>query len=517
MRQIIKIGYIMSRNFKMLIRSKLSALIFFFGPLIVLLLVCLAFNTSSLYDLNIAVYSEEYSPLSESLISALNESGYKTMKVNSSEACDETVRFEDYQGCIIFPKLMALDNSANNRVIIRVDNTRLNIANLLASQIVSAVSLESSELSTEMVNKILVVLDTVNQNAIQSRSSLDTLKTGNSEIGSSANVISGSLDLINLDYTAVDASAIDTEISNIQSNYNLSSSAFSNLNSLVDTLQSAYSSLTSNTDSAKNEIVKAKSEANSILSLSSQNSEKIDSLHSKIDTMASDIGTIKVTNVENIVIPIKTQIEGLSAKTSYLLFIWPFLLALLIMFSNLLLSSTMIISEKTSKAYFRNFITPTADSLFVIGNFLSLFVLGLLQIALILVIGHIFLGGLAGSTNPLFILVLFLLSALFISLGMCLGYLFRTKQTVVLAALSLGIILLFFSDIILPLEVLAEGLRSVANYNPFVLGHHLLKSLLIFDARFVKIAAKFYMLLGFVGFSLVLLLCIEKAIRRRCS
>ncbi|MBT3731146.1 hypothetical protein HN840_04115, partial [archaeon] len=62
----IKLFYILSKNMRLLVRSKLSALIFFFGPLLLVFLVALAFNTSTLYDLNVATYSESYSELADS-------------------------------------------------------------------------------------------------------------------------------------------------------------------------------------------------------------------------------------------------------------------------------------------------------------------------------------------------------------------------------------------------------------------------------------------------------------------
>lgn len=514
MRQISKLGYIISRNFKMLIRSKLSALIFFFGPLIVLLLVGLAFNTSLLHELNIAVYSEEYSPLSEELISSLNESGYSLIKMESDEACLEAVKFRNYQGCIVFPKMMALDNSANNKVVIKVDNTRLNIANLLASQLVSAVSLESDEVSTQSISQILNVLDNANQNAVQAEGYMGELKSSNEQISSSAGLISSSAGSIDLDYSAIDTSAIDTEISNIQSDYNLSSSAFSSLNSLVNNLKDAYNNLASKASSATNEIVEISADIGKISSYSSADKGRIDSVNSKLDNIVNEIASIKITNVENIIAPIKTQIEPLSAKSSYLLFIWPFLLVLLIMFGCLLLSSTMVISEKTSTAHFRNFITPTSDSLFVFGNFLSLLLIAVLQIALIVGIGYMLLGGLLKGANIMFIAVLLLLAALFVCLGMILGYLFRTKQTVIVAALSLGLALLFFSNSIVPLEIISGLLRTIASYNPFVLGEGLLKAFMIFGAELSHVALQFYLLLGITIVCLVLVLITERARRK---
>ena len=44
---------------------------------------------------------------------------------------------------------------------------------------------------------------------------------------------------------------------------------------------------------------------------------------------------------------------------------------MIIMFVSILLASTLIISEKISKAHFRNFITPTNDFVFVLGTLVN--------------------------------------------------------------------------------------------------------------------------------------------------
>src|SRR3989338_4820130 len=101
-----KIFYIMLKNYKILIRSKVSALIFFFGPLLIIFLVSLGFNTSTLYGINVATYSESYSPLSETIISNLSESQFNLLKTKSELECIDNVKFNDFQACVIFPKDM---------------------------------------------------------------------------------------------------------------------------------------------------------------------------------------------------------------------------------------------------------------------------------------------------------------------------------------------------------------------------------------------------------------------------
>jgi len=78
-------------------------------------------------------------------------------------------------------------------------------------------------------------------------------------------------------------------------------------------------------------------------------------------------------------------------------------------------------------------------------------------------------------------ITLLVIGTFFIFLGMLIGYLFNTKQTVTLAAISTGIVLLFFSNTILPLETLSKSSRAIVSYNPFVIGEGLLKKILLFS------------------------------------
>ena len=69
--------------------------------------------------------------------------------------------------------------------------------------------------------------------------------------------------------------------------------------------------------------------------------------------------------------PIKTNIEPIVAEKTHLSNMFPTLVILIIMFIGLLLASTLVVREKTSASYFRNFITPTSDGMFMFGDYLT--------------------------------------------------------------------------------------------------------------------------------------------------
>ena len=82
-------------------------------------------------------------------------------------------------------------------------------------------------------------------------------------------------------------------------------------------------------------------------------------------------------------------------------------------------------------------------------------------------------------TLSLIIRIAVIIFLILIFIGMIIGYLFNTKQSVSLASISLAIILFFFSNTLLPLEIMSSTTRKVLLYNPFVMGESILKKILL--------------------------------------
>jgi len=180
-------------------------------------------------------------------------------------------------------------------------------------------------------------------------------------------------------------------------------------------------------------------------------------------------------------------------------------LMVVLLFSGLLISSINIVEEKSSKAFFRNFITPTSNSTFVIGNYISNLLIILLQVVIIFLALYIFSEAKISLDIALNLaLIILIVSSVFIVLGMLIGYLFKSGEAVNLASISLACILLFFSSVILPLETLPSTIRTIVNYNPFIIGVNSLKVVLLFKAPLNLIAPKIYLLLIYFAVFLIL-------------
>ena len=154
----VKLFVMIKKDFKLLTRSRASALIVLLGPLAIILLVGFAFNSSSLYNIRIASYSESYSDLSNSITSSLQDQQYSVTKVNSIELCKNGVKYGDYHICVIFPKDLNIGNQ-DNTITIFVDQSRTNLASLITNTITEKVASKSTELGISLTTDMLSIFE----------------------------------------------------------------------------------------------------------------------------------------------------------------------------------------------------------------------------------------------------------------------------------------------------------------------------------------------------------------------
>src|SRR3989344_3517182 len=95
---------VISKNFRTIFRSKSSAAAIVLGPLFVMLLVGMAFNNSSLFDIRIGTYSESYSELTNQIVGQLKDKSYVITTTNSTLDCMRGVKNGEYNVCAVFPK-----------------------------------------------------------------------------------------------------------------------------------------------------------------------------------------------------------------------------------------------------------------------------------------------------------------------------------------------------------------------------------------------------------------------------
>ena len=86
----------------------------------------------------------------------------------------------------------------------------------------------------------------------------------------------------------------------------------------------------------------------------------------------------------------------------------------------------------------------------------------------------------------------FIIGSVFVFLGLLIGYFSKTAEISMLISIALVALLLFFSNLILPIEAIAY-LREVAIYNPFTIAASMIKENMLlgmgieFQTRYLSI------------------------------
>jgi ABC-2 type transport system permease protein len=185
------------------------------------------------------------------------------------------------------------------------------------------------------------------------------------------------------------------------------------------------------------------------------------------------------------------------------------------MFTGILLPSTLIQIEKSSKAFFRNFMAPVTDITNILATLATSFLLLIAQLIIVILIAIIFfsqhiLSGLIGT-----IIVLLFSIAVFVSLGMFIGYVFKSEEITLLAAISISSIMLFISDLILPIESMPAYIAFLAEINPFVISSSLLKKTMLFNLSLAEVSGDLFFLIGYAMLFFALVFIVQVVSKKR--
>jgi len=525
---------IIKKNFKLLIRSKSSALIIILGPLLVIFLVGIAFDNLNKYSLNIGTYSEGYSDLTESFITKLQENNFKVQKVDSEENCVNLIKQGKLNTCITFPKDLNLESDKVNEIVFHVDNSKINLVWMVLETISSKLAERSSELSLDLTTDLLNKVDFTKTELYATRPTIVNLKTENQqgvdaigaaiddmgELRTKTSELKDSL-LQKIEGAESVLSETSTKINKSNMTSTDKSSFITKLNEIGTYLYNMKGKIEAQSNTSVAEITQMENVLNDIgLKLNSiksgllSSNAKLNEVQASIDKIYNEVSTIQITNATTIVNPITTRIKPVATEKSYLNYLFPSLVILVIMFISILLSTTLVMMEKHSPAYFRNFITPTRDITFILATYLTNVILVFVQLIIILGISTYFFKAQILTAIPSTLLILLFTITLFTFVGMIIGYIFTSEETATLASISVGSIFLFLSNVILPLESMPAYIRNIAEFNPFVLGESLLRKAVIFQAGLPALQKELLLLLAY---SVVLFLIIwlsQRAVRK---
>jgi len=510
---IVKLWTLVLKDMRLLLRSKSSSLVVIFGPLLVIFLVGISFNTSSMYDLRIATYSDGYSELSESIITHLKDEQYSTFKAETLEDCIDGVALGKFHACAIFSAGMAIGNQAQNSIEIHVDKSRINIAHMIELSIQKKVASETAKISKGLTGNIVTTMFNTRDVLTEKQSIISKLQISTSDSILKLDGVKGDLNTIDLTYdkSTLNYSDVEKKSQAIKNKINssaeclaivpLNDPVFDDLEQSVNYLKTGVQTVISKFDAVTNTRDSSVQELSSLNDILDAGTQDLSTLKNTLTALVAGIEGVEVTDVENIVSPVTTDVKSVAAKKTHLGYMFPTFIILIVMFMSILFSTTVTVREKLSKAFFRNFIMPTSDFLFMVGGYLTNLLIVVLQLTVLFVAAVYFLPEIREIMLPMAV-VLLLVTTVYILLGMFIGFIFKSEETATLGAISIGSLMLFFSNTIMPIETLPVGIREIAKFNPFVLGVNILKRVMLFGANFSTsfdtISTEVYMLGCFV-------------------
>jgi len=568
-----KVLSIIKKNFKLIVRSKISALIILFGPLLIMLIVGLAFNSSAAIRINVGYFTPNYNNLTASFVQVLKDSNYTVTPYRDQEECNLSIQEGASHICIGFPASFEISNQQKNEVIFMVDNSKINFFETVVDSIEKSFNDRALQLTQGMTQELLNRLNETSESILDKASTLEQLKSENALLKQDVETISDEVGDLDLDFSYNDLGMDDLEdasddvakgfrelrgiaedaietademMDNLEEQLDIiNSSETADLYELINDTRGELQSLlgdinktkginttglSSKVNSLKNDIRDVESrfaEASNARDLAVKNiksiNEKLDSSMAKITAVETTFNAItasiqgtEVTDLEAITKPITKKVEKVVSQENQLNFYFPYLVVLIIMFIGLLLSSTLSIMEKTSKAYFRNFVTPTSDLVFVFGSYLTTLLVMILQLFVILgIFAFYFQRSDISSNFGSTFLVLGLLVTLFSWMGMTIGNIFNSEETGTLASVSVGSILLFISDLIFPLERMPDTVEHLARtYNPFVIGTEMLRKTMVLDVPFGDLGSDLYLVVSYLALFFTVMLLSHKIMKK---
>jgi len=487
----IKLFAILNRNFLIFLHSKLSSLIIILGPIFLILIVGAGLSNSGIKDLNANIYVSEKTVFTDAFINNLHARSFITSESYSLEDCINSVKIYDKNLCIELrksnveiPKNFYLssqeieDSGIGYSVYIYTDFSKQRIVWGIINKVQQSVNDFSNKIRAGGSSILNKKLDGYNNEISLRRKELSTAISLIDEINSKVYIIQSEL------------SGYDSSISDLGNNLDSLEKIIKSNSTLDKPMILALSNLKNSFFLLKNN--QDLSGVSSNIAFFEKNcnllKNELTLVDRELSNLQSDMKDTGGLSLDSVINPIPLTYESISGDISHNLqsfdffdYLFPTFLSFFIVFVSIIFTTNFIIKERISKSYIRNVLSNTGGFSFLLGNFLTIFLVVMFQSMVIVVLASFFIN-LSLISNLIQILIIVAISSsLFIVFGLVLGYFFNSQETAIIASICLSLLLIMFSPLITPLEMFPSFLKTLLQYTPLILTEDLLKRLLIFD------------------------------------
>jgi len=516
--RLAKLIKLIEKNFKLVWKSKLFVLLILLGPLLLTLFLGLAFNNNKDYSIRVGVYSEDYFGVKGSILDNL-KNNFIVTRFGKSQDCIDAVKGYETHVCVLMPKEIDLEGNELGEVIFYVDNSRTNLVWIVLDSLSEVLDLSSQQLSSGMTSDLLGRLRIASNKSSQLADLIGTAKEQSEtaylladdvaqeiallDLAEMKNDLDKALDLegdaenlfikdlteikeaatsgksilISISQTLGNGSIVESEINQLSDKLDEieESSESGGINDLEE-LGSLLTETKKDFQKLERTIASAVSKNGEVLALMKKLKNKLILADGLVEEINIAVNNLRVTRVDKIVEPIRTKIEPISTEKTYLGFIFPTLVMLMIVFVSVLLSSSLIVTEKKNRSFFRNWLSKGWGLSFILSYFITDLLIVIVDVFIFILIARFVFDI---YVNLLFLVLLFLMAGTFVLLGEIIGLLAKNEQSNILIGVVVSSILVFFSGTLIPVESASGFLGKLIRYNPFVIGERLLRKVLM--------------------------------------
>jgi ABC-type multidrug transport system permease subunit len=550
---------LVKKNLTNLIRAKAGSLVVILGPLLVILFAGLAFDNSNAYAVKIGTYVPAQNNITTTFLDQLRKE-FKVVEYTKEEDCIEAIKETDINTCMVFSGNFTIGMPDKNKITFHVDYSRVNLVWTIMQVMTKEVSERTLQASQSLTKILLDTLDYTNARVQDQREEMVKLATQNELMHQNVQDLMAELGDIDLsfnekEYNVGNLSSAKTQVKQwVDTALSIGDKGLSKATSFIDAAgsivkqssasQESKDALIKNMQKAVDDIKKLKADfaetknltqasftnfdkqltalnkaisntksaltqadtsrqfslrvLEAISGLLDQSLVSLSTVQNALNDIENRITAIEIRDPKAISQPIVTAIKPIAQEKTYLNYLFPVLVVLIIMFTALLITPTLILLDKHSAASFRTYMTPVSDASYILANFITASILLFFQVVIILAIASIFFSNQIITNAPETILLLLMINSLFILIGMAVGYMFHSEEAATLGAVSVGALFLFISDVIIPIETMPEIFAYIASFNPYVLGSSLLRRAFLFDAPLLSLLEDILIMLGYI-------------------
>ena len=179
-------------NLRLLMRSKGTLVALILGPLLLMVIAAMAFDSQNTYNLHVGTYAEKYSRDASNFIQQLTDNNFYVTKYSSSTECTEGLKRGVIVACMIFTK------EPDDQLALYIDYSKINLVDSLMSLLSSQLSAQSSISGANVTKELLARMENAREGLDQTRPVIVSLTTHNEQSTKKINEMIAGLKVLNL-------------------------------------------------------------------------------------------------------------------------------------------------------------------------------------------------------------------------------------------------------------------------------------------------------------------------------